>query len=85
MHGIIFTDNINIIKEKWQNGFVWCGYQKNEMNVNYVNEKTINYITKYILKVDLIHKGYKSKILCSAGIGSNYIKTYNFLLNKKNQ
>lgn len=83
LHGIIFTDNINIIKEKWQNGYVWCGYQKNEMNINYVNERTINYITKYILKVDLVHKGFKSKILCSPGIGSNYINTYNFLLNKK--
>ena len=39
-------------------------------------EKTINYIIKYVTKVDEDHKNYKSIILTSKGIGSNYIRTH---------
>lgn len=65
LHALIWGD-IEIIKEKWQYGTVWKG--------DYVNEKTINYITKYVHKTDLKHKHYNSKILCSKGIGKTYIK-----------
>ena len=41
---------------------------------NYVNERTINYIVKYIYKSDPIHPNYIPVILCSPGIGSNYLK-----------
>ena len=44
---------------------IWVG--------EYVNEKTINYIVKYINKIDIVHKGYTPKVLCSAGIGKSYI------------
>ena len=37
----------------------------------YTNEKTINYIMKYITKVDEDHKGFKAVILTSAGIGKS--------------
>ena len=37
------------------------------------NEKTINYITKYITKLDNFHKGYKQKIITSKKIGQTFI------------
>ena len=39
-----------------------------------MNEKTINYIVKYVNKVDEKHKEYTSKIYTSKGIGRNYTK-----------
>lgn len=75
LHGIIWTDELNEVIEKiWGYGFVWFG--------SYVNEKTVNYIIKYINKMDHDHPNYISKILCSKGIGSNYINTYNASRNK---
>lgn len=66
MHGIIWTNNKEEIEKIWKNGITWIG--------DYVNERTINYIVKYIHKMDLKNKGYKPKVLTSAGIGKNYIK-----------
>jgi len=68
IHGIIWTDKIKSISEIWQYGNVWIG--------DYVNEKTINYIVKYIYKTDPIHKYYIPVILCSKGIGNNYLNRY---------
>lgn len=77
LHGIIFTNyNDDYIAKLWKYGNIYVG--------NYVNERTINYIIKYVNKMDIEHKGYIPKILCSKGIGSNYIKTYNSQLNKFN-
>lgn len=73
IHGIIFTNDIESIKQTWQYGNVWIG--------DYVNERTINYIVKYINKTDLIHPNYTPKILTSAGIGKNYIKRPDSRLN----
>ena len=74
LHGIIWntTDTPGDefkkdIEEKWQYGTVYIG--------KYVNEKTINYITKYITKLDTYHKGYKQKIITSKGIGKAYINS----------
>ena len=52
LHGIIWTDEqkARSIKDLWGYGFVWDGYSINEKKQNYVNEKTINYIVKYIMK-----------------------------------
>lgn len=67
IHGIIFTDvDVKAIEERWQNGFVYLG--------EYVNEKTVNYIVKYINKPDIIHKSYQAKILTSSGIGRSYLE-----------
>lgn len=78
LHGILFK---KIEKEEldkmWQYGMTWIG--------TYVNERTVNYIVKYVNKQDQIHKNYMPKILCSAGIGSNYLKTYNATKNKFNE
>lgn len=66
MHGIIWTDiNRREIEEIWKYGYTWMG--------EYVNEQTINYITKYINKVDVKHKEYQPKVLTSAGIGKGYM------------
>lgn len=72
LHGIIFTDKD--IRERWQNGFVYQG--------TYVSEKTISYITKYVLKKDEIHKKFTGKIFTSSGIGRNYLNTSNVKQNK---
>lgn len=72
MHGIIWTnENAKTINEIWKYGFTWVGDKENE---GYVNEKTINYIVKYVNKTDEKHKEYNSKILTSAGIGKKYIE-----------
>lgn len=82
LHGILFTKDIEKIAKIWKYGFVFIG--------TYVNEKTINYISKYITKIDTMHKEYTQKIFCSKGIGSNYLNrtdSYNniFNLDKTNE
>ena len=75
IHGILFTNKEKKIIEKiWKYGNVWIG--------EYVNEKTINYIVKYIHKIDEKHKYYKPIILTSPGIGSNYLNRKDSKLNK---
>jgi len=74
LHGIIYCDDVNEIEKHWQYGYIWKGKKKGNQTINYVSEKTINYIIKYVTKVDLKHKYYKPVILCSAGIGSGYMK-----------
>lgn len=69
IHGIIWTDYSKDIERIWKYGHVWIG--------DYVNEKTINYIVKYINKIDEKHKGYVPKVLCSKGIGSGYMNRFN--------
>ena len=74
IHGIIFTNDVEMIKKKWEKyGLVYIG--------DYVNERTINYIVKYVNKVDTVNKGYKPKILCSKGIGSGYLKRIDSKIN----
>lgn len=82
LHGIIYTDKPLEIERIWKYGFVWIGKQKNGTIKNYVSERTVNYIVKYITKTDPLHKWYKPRIYCSPGIGANYIKSYNAKKNK---
>ena len=50
LHGIIWTElESQEITKTWANGFTWIG----DKPTNYVNNKTINYIVKYILKPDI--------------------------------
>lgn len=65
LHGICWSKNKNAIQKIWKYGYVYLG--------DYVNEKTINYISKYITKTDIHHKEYKQKIFCSKGLGANYL------------
>ncbi|AXH77326.1 MAG: replication initiator protein [Microviridae sp.] len=74
IHGIIFTRNIKHIKLKWTYGNVWIG--------DYVSERTVNYIVKYISKTDIKHKEFKAIVLTSPGIGKNYINRLDSQRNK---
>ncbi|MEM3771993.1 MAG: hypothetical protein QXW80_06750 [Candidatus Micrarchaeia archaeon] len=70
IHGLLWTEESKeIIEQIWQYGNIWIG--------NYVNERTINYIVKYLSKSDGIHKNYVPKMFVSPGIGSNYIDSVN--------
>lgn len=68
MHGIIWTDKIEEVSAKWKYGIIDIG--------EYCNEQTINYIIKYVTKIDTEHKGYKPSIFCSKGIGKKYTDVY---------
>lgn len=91
LHGIIWTDEIEEISRIWGYGFITIGQQKwnNGIKItdgeSYVNEKTINYITKYVTKRDEKHKEYESKILTSPGIGRDYIDSGRAKRNKFDQ
>lgn len=69
LHGIVFENpKKEATKQKewtrlWKYGHVWAGW---------CNDKTISYVSKYILKQDIKHKDFKGIILCSAGIGAAY-------------
>lgn len=69
------------IRERWGYGHVWAGYEDRR---SWIGEDTVNYITKYITKVDLEHREYKPKIMTSAGIGRGYVLTYNGRKNSYN-
>ena len=64
MHGIFFCKK-ELIEKHWKYGYTWIG--------DWVNEQTVFYITKYMLKVNENDKSFIGKVLCSAGIGANYI------------
>lgn len=77
LHGIIWTNKSREwLQNKWHYGYIYVG--------DYVNIRTINYIIKYITKVDNEHKEFRGQILCSAGIGSKYIGSYNQSQNRYN-
>jgi len=69
LHGIIFNfDEINNLDYYWKFGYTYIG--------KYVNEKSVNYILKYILKSK---DDFKPKIFASKGLGSSILKNNNFL------
>lgn len=70
LHGILFS-NTTITKEELAK--IWK-YGRTDIG-EYCNERTINYIVKYVTKIDITHKNYKPIVLCSSGIGANYTKT----------
>lgn len=81
LHGIVWTtEPLTEVEKHWQYGHVWKG--KGDKQENYVNPQTINYIVKYITKVDTQHKYYKSKVLTSPGIGAKYIERIDAQNNK---
>lgn len=67
LHGIIWTDNCEKIERHWKYGFADTGEK------NYVNDRTIGYITKYVTKVDFENKEYQQKIYASNGIGKGFM------------
>lgn len=83
LHGIVWTNaELKDLEKIWSYGYVWKGKEINGKIINYVNERTVNYIVKYIHKVDADHKLFKSKILTSPGIGANYTARKNGDWNK---
>lgn len=75
LHGIIYTNESPYeITDKWKYGYTWLGDEIMGNIHNYVNEATVNYITKYVSKMDFDHTEYKPIILNSPGIGNNYVK-----------
>lgn len=85
LHGVVWTEkDFEEVRKHWQYGYVYPRY-KNEIKKNFVSEKTINYVIKYVTKCDKKHKEYKSKILTSAGIGNNYIERPDSIKNVFNE
>lgn len=81
LHGIVYTnENPYEITDRWGFGYTWLGDEIKGKITNYVNEGTINYITKYVHKMDYLHPNYKPIILTSSGIGGMYHKR-----NRENQ
>lgn len=77
IHGIFFGNEIvEIIKKKWNYGFTYIG--------QYVNERTVMYITKYMFKTCEYNPLFKGKVLSSAGIGAGYVSRYDSSRNKFN-
>lgn len=69
-HGLLFATSSNEdIASLWKYGIVWTG--------SYVNTRTINYIVKYVTKLDNDHAGFQGKIHCSPGIGKKYNQSFN--------
>lgn len=72
MHGILWGDS-SLLK-LWRYGYWYKG--------DYVNEKTINYITKYMLKIPEKNPEFIGKVMASKGIGKGYWKSYNARRNR---
>lgn len=86
LHGIVWTDQpLQKVEHHWNYGHVWKGKETRFGNlINYVSEATVNYMVKYMTKIDEQHKFYKQIILTSKGIGEDYHKSYNAQQNKFN-
>lgn len=93
MHGIIWPGSrikkgkvehctMDEIEKLWNYGFVWKYKLVKSEKVNYVNNRTVNYIVKYVSKRDEMYQHYKSIVLCSPGIGHNYTTTPQATKNK---
>lgn len=79
LHGIIFPPfeiNNEWLEDIWKYGITDKG--------KYCNSKTINYIVKYLYKIDSKHKNYSPIILCSKGIGNSYINRISIEKHKYN-
>lgn len=66
IHGIIWSHKEAVLN-KW-------GYGNVKIK-EFWGERTINYIVKYMMKVPEKHEEYIPKVLCSKGIGENYLNT----------
>lgn len=77
LHGIFFGQRaVELIKKHWKYGFSFIG--------QYCNSRSVNYMTKYMLKVDIKHPEFIQTVLASPGIGSGYFKRLDWLWQKQN-
>lgn len=69
LHGLLWTDKSwKFIEDRWTYGYIWNSSKEK----GFVNEKTVNYVTKYCTKQDAKHRNYIPIVLCSSGIGKGY-------------
>lgn len=75
LHGLIMTDEpLEFTKTDLDHMYSWKFWRYGHVYVgDYVSNRTINYIVKYVNKVDNDHKGFNPQILCSPGIGRSYL------------
>lgn len=69
LHGIVFSNDVineETFEKYWKYGHVRLG--------KWLGMKTINYLIKYVHKVDTDHKNFEQIVLCSKGLGANYLK-----------
>lgn len=77
LHGIFFGQkSAELIRKHWKYGFVFIG--------DYCNSRSVNYMTKYMLKVDIKHPSFKQIVLASARIGAGYMDRLDYLWQKQN-
>lgn len=77
LHGIFFGQkSAELIRKHWKYGFVFIG--------EYCNSRSVNYMTKYMLKVDIKHPEFKQIVLASPGIGDKYMNRRDYLWQKQN-
>lgn len=77
LHGIFFGQkSAELIKKHWKYGFSFIG--------QYCNSRSVNYMTKYMLKVDIKHPEFKQIVLASPGIGSGYFDRLDWQWQKQN-
>lgn len=77
LHGIFFGQKTAaLIRKHWKYGFVFIG--------DYCNSRSVNYMTKYMLKVDIKHPEFKQIVLASPGIGAGYMDRLDYLWQKQN-
>lgn len=77
LHGIFFGQkSAELIRKHWKYGFVFIG--------GYCNSRSVNYMTKYMLKVDIKHPTFKQIVLASSGIGAGYMNRLDYLWQKQN-
>lgn len=77
LHGIIKSRDFDFIRSCWKHGWIYPSSWKHIQN-NYVNTKSINYIAKYVTKVDKVNIGFFGKVLCSPGIGRAFVNSRQF-------
>ena len=77
LHGIFFGQkSAELVRKHWKYGFVFIGC--------FCNSRSINYMTKYMLKVDIKHPMFKQIVLASKGIGDGYFDRLDYLWQKQN-
>ena len=78
IHGIFWHKNkatlSYLLNKLWTAGYSYQG--------TYVNDRTVNYIVKYMTKTDLDNPTFKGIVLTSPGIGKQYIERIDAKKNK---
>lgn len=84
LHGLIFSDEpLEFTPSEQDHMFYWKYWRYGHVYVgDYVSNRTINYIVKYVTKLDSDHQQFKAEIFCSPGIGKVYTESDVFRLHK---